>query len=613
MRKISQERKLDMKDNNIEVQKYRNTEAAEKMVQQVKETHAPIDTDGVCWTDREFSHPERTIRVATSFSGIGAPEQALKRLGLKVKHVFACDIGERYLKYRYPRLKKFTEDLNEEDKKLFARYLYEGNKSQCKGTGFTEKSVYNNLYVNEVPSKIELELVKECIDLITKGMTPKDKITYINSLYDEVGVNYVKESFMANYDLKEEDWHNDIRFFDATPYRGEVDLYIGGSPCTSFSLSGKRLTLEDTRGTLFYDFAKRIEECRPKVFIFENVKTMMSVSKKKEKYIKDKDAEEYKSDGDKVEVSGLAAAVSAFKDLGYTIFWHVLDGKDYGIPQHRERIWLIGFREPTDFKFPKPITLTTRTFDYLDKDKAPGDGKFVEVPYNRYLTGMECLRLMGFPDFKVADKIKCLPGEEQEEKLQQQAGNSMVVECLMAIFKQLDITQYGVDLINLGDLSIQELSDLIMRASTILNKKLSCVNAETVCNEITPVADGDNTIEVQEDVPSHTEDMESDELTLLEPLVNADDTEKEYIDVKPLPPFDFSGRPTSDIQKIGNVNEAKESAPDPQWGRVYSVNGVCPTITHTKPPMILVSNEVETCPPEVIEVEIPVRKPNPLW
>lgn len=61
----------------------------------VETTRGEFDIDGQCWTDREFSHPERTIRIATSFSGIGAPEAVLEKLGLKSEIVFACDKGER--------------------------------------------------------------------------------------------------------------------------------------------------------------------------------------------------------------------------------------------------------------------------------------------------------------------------------------------------------------------------------------------------------------------------------------------------------------------------------------------------------------------------------------
>lgn len=420
----------------------------------VMDRKGQFDTDGMCWTDREFSHPERTIRIASTFSGIGAPEMALKRLGLKTQHVFACDIGERYLKYKYRKLKPLTDGLNEDDKKRLAHLLYEGNKSQRDDT-FTEESVYLNLYEAEKPVGIELELTKDCIDFLTEGMSYDDKLSYINKLYNDKGPNYCKENFCANYDIAEQDYYTDIRFLDATKYKGQVDLYIGGSPCTSYSLSGKRLGLEDTRGTLFYDFARTIAECQPKVFIFENVVGMMSCGKKKETTeeeesedlnntdIETSETRETAADG-KTLITGLEAAVDVFQGLGYQIYWQVLDGRNYGIPQHRERIWLIGFKDPREFLYPKPIPLTKRLYDFLDPDIPPKSGK-VEVPYARSLTGSECLRLQGFVDFKIAPSIQELDKSKRETILCQQAGNSMVVDCVMALLRQMDITRYGVD------------------------------------------------------------------------------------------------------------------------------------------------------------------------
>lgn len=419
-------------------------ETRERLDKLEKETEGQFDEDGICWNEREFSHPERTIRIATSFSGIGAPEQALKRLGLKTKIVFACDMGERYLKYNFKKLRELTANLSDDEKKKFAEYLYEGNKEKIAAqnkkraeTGepiveFTEDIVFYNLYEAEKPAYIKIEITKDCLDLILKKLPEEERIPYLNQLYDKEGINYIKESFFANYDIDEENWHNDIRFLDATPYKGQVDIYIGGSPCQAFSMAGKRLTLKDTRGKLFGDFAARIKECQPKVFIFENVLGMKTVPEDEEL------------------VSGLQAALDLFSNLGYTIYWKILNAKDYGIPQNRERIWVVGFKEETDFKFPKAIPLTKRMYDFLDEDIPPRSGH-VDQPYLRQLTGMECLRLMGFFDFKVAPIIEELGKKEtkinqKEKELQRQAGNSMVVDCLIALFRQMDITKYGVEL-----------------------------------------------------------------------------------------------------------------------------------------------------------------------
>jgi len=85
-----------------------------------------------------------------------------------------------------------------------------------------------------------------------------------------------KKSYFANYDIKEEDWFDDIRDFDARKYKGQVDFIVGGAPCQAFSMVGHRLGFEDARGTLFYEFARVVKETKPKVFLFENVRGLLN-------------------------------------------------------------------------------------------------------------------------------------------------------------------------------------------------------------------------------------------------------------------------------------------------------------------------------------------------
>ena len=87
---------------------------------------------------------------------------------------------------------------------------------------------------------------------------------------------FCKETYFANYDIQEDSWHSDVRQFEATDYNGRVDLFVGGSPCQSFSIGGKRKGFEESRGTLFYEYARLVKECKPKVFIYENVTGLMN-------------------------------------------------------------------------------------------------------------------------------------------------------------------------------------------------------------------------------------------------------------------------------------------------------------------------------------------------
>ncbi|MCD8287244.1 MAG: DNA (cytosine-5-)-methyltransferase [Porphyromonadaceae bacterium] len=389
------------------------------------------------WKQKPFSHPEKIIRIGSLFSGIGAIEHAFLRLGLKHKIVFAGDIDPK-----------------------------------C------------------------------------------------------------KQSYFANYDINENNWFNDIRDFDAKKYVDKVDFIIGGAPCQAFSMVGHRLGFDDARGTLFYEFARVVKETKPKVFLFENVRGLLNHDKGRTWQVMH----------------------DIFEEIGYDVKFRVLNSRDYGIPQHRERVFCLGFKDKTDFKYPAPIKLEYKMYDFLEDyvdskyflkekgikfvtshknrnksytqingeiqlcqkrnqqfnwhgdfvyhpdskltqtdeafDEFIFDVKNVEEKYYlsekvakyvlaggtknfktstetdldiarpllqsmhkmhragvdnyvthkgriRKLTPRECLRLMGFKDsFKIV---------VSDTAMYQQAGNSIVVDVLIAILKQMDITQYGTN------------------------------------------------------------------------------------------------------------------------------------------------------------------------
>lgn len=227
------------------------------------------------------------LRIATVFSGIGAPEQALHKLKINHQIVFACDNGER-----------------------------------------------------------ELDMPKNEIEEATCAMNNRDRNAYVKELYKSTHkTNFVKQSYFTNYNINEDQWYEDIRFIDGNEYRGKVDVLVGGSPCQSFSIIGKRAGLEDARGTLFYDFARLINEIEPQAFIYENVVGMLVHDNGNTwKHIKE-----------------------IFNSIGYNINISVLNAMDYGIPQDRKRLFVVGFRnQNVKFQFPNPVDLTTTLFDYLE-------------------------------------------------------------------------------------------------------------------------------------------------------------------------------------------------------------------------------------------------------
>jgi DNA (cytosine-5)-methyltransferase 1 len=158
---------------------------------------------------------------------------------------------------------------------------------------------------------------------------------------------FVKQSYFANYGhkLSQEDWHTDVNHFKAEKYKGQLDLLLGGSPCQSFSMVGKRGGFADTRGTLFHEFIRVVNETQPKVFIYENVKGLINHD------------------------SGNTWSVvkRTFSDLGYKFYPMILNARDYGIPQNRERVFVVGFLDHSvDFNIPQKIECALTMQDLLE-------------------------------------------------------------------------------------------------------------------------------------------------------------------------------------------------------------------------------------------------------
>lgn len=181
-----------------------------------------------------------------------------------------------------------------------------------------------------------------------------ERKSYVDKLYEgKEKQNKVKQSYMANYKIDPKDFHWNVAFLDGKQYEGQVDLFVGGSPCQSFSLVGKQRGLEDTRGTLFYEYARLVSEIKPKVFIYENVKAILSND----------------------EGRTWETMKEVFCSLGYKVYYtfngkpSVLNSRDYGIPQNRERMFVVGFRGDIElkqkFEFPAPIPLEKKMQNFL--------------------------------------------------------------------------------------------------------------------------------------------------------------------------------------------------------------------------------------------------------
>ena len=168
---------------------------------------------------------------------------------------------------------------------------------------------------------------------------------------------YAKQSFL---ELNSPDlFYDDIitRDYKEVP---QLDLYVAGFPCQSFSHAGKRGGFNDTRGTLFYNVAEFIKVNQPECFILENVKGLLSHDNGKT----------YQTITDVLTngggtLNGQMGMDTIDDGLGYHVYTQVLNTKDYGIPQNRERIFIVGFKYWRTFNFPVKIPLKFKLKDIL--------------------------------------------------------------------------------------------------------------------------------------------------------------------------------------------------------------------------------------------------------
>jgi len=129
----------------------------------------------------------------------------------------------------------------------------------------------------------------------------------------------------------------------------DFDILVGGFPCQPFSIAGNKKGFTDTRGTLFFEIEKIIKQKKPKAFLLENVKGLKGHDKGNTfKIIK-----------------------KSLENLGYFTDDKILAARDFGLPQNRERIYIVGFLDKkhlTNFKFPEPLDIKTRLGDILEKN-----------------------------------------------------------------------------------------------------------------------------------------------------------------------------------------------------------------------------------------------------
>ena len=171
---------------------------------------------------------------------------------------------------------------------------------------------------------------------------------------------YARQTFIHNY--------GEPKYYPTDVYEREIpteslDIYMTSPPCQAFSMAGRRLGKEDKRGILFFNSLEFIQQNKPRFFIFENVKGLLSDDS-------GKTFQEWINFLGGKSVNGLPVLFPEDDSIPYHLYWKILNAKEHGIPQNRERVFLIGIRDDNDnnFRFPIEEHLTKRLQDILEEN-----------------------------------------------------------------------------------------------------------------------------------------------------------------------------------------------------------------------------------------------------
>ncbi len=244
-----------------------------------------------------------------------------------------------------------------------------------------------------------------------------------------------RKTYKANYEkISPEIFRDEERLFagDITKVKAEdipdFDILTGGFPCQPFSQAGLKKGFNEARGTLFFDIARIIKAKQPKAFFIENVRGLLNHNH-----------------------GETFATIKRIitEDLGYSFFYKVVRASDFGVPQHRPRLYMVGFRDKNiDFHFPEPTGLKMTMSDVFEGEvdreigftlRVGGRGSDITDRRNwdaymvdgkvRRLTPKEGLRMQGFPD----DFVFPVSSVQAMKQL----GNSVAVPAIQAVAKEI--------------------------------------------------------------------------------------------------------------------------------------------------------------------------------
>lgn len=178
---------------------------------------------------------------------------------------------------------------------------------------------------------------------------------------------YARQTFIHNYGEPE---YYPMNVYDREIPKESLDIYMTSPPCQAFSMAGKRLGKEDERGILFFNSLEFIRVNNPRFFIFENVKGLLSHDKENKKDKIGRTFQEWIDYLGGKSVNGITTMIPIDGSVPYHLHYKVLNAKKHGVPQNRERVFLIGIRDDQDntFTWPEEEELTKRLKDVLENE-----------------------------------------------------------------------------------------------------------------------------------------------------------------------------------------------------------------------------------------------------
>lgn len=255
---------------------------------------------------------------------------------------------------------------------------------------------------------------------------------------------YAVQLYNAYFDTEKELYFNDVTTIDTNDLP-DFDILCAGFPCQPFSISGKRRGFEDARGTMFFEIARILKDKKPKYFILENVRGLLN------------------HEGGRT----FEYIINTLNDLGYSVQWQLFNSKFFGVPQNRERVYIVGHlgKECPPKIFPisgiaqeavKNIVsypfikrgsqtnvayspdgiigcLTTGCSGFIGDIPASKVTNLLDVKFRRP-TPLECFRIQGFPDDMVTKAKEIGISDTQ---LYHMAGNAVTVNVIETIAKRL--------------------------------------------------------------------------------------------------------------------------------------------------------------------------------